>query len=140
MLRGMVPQESNRVSQPWTVPGVATEYTPVSGMALSPFLVSSSMLAAAGARPLPFRARTLFSLLSHTKANMSPPTPVDMGSTTFSAAAAAMAASTALPPSISTRRPVAAAKGWLVATIPLVAKMLDRLESKNMPDALSVGS
>ena len=133
LLRGMVPQESSRVSQPWTVPGVATEYTPVSGMVRWPLLLSSSMLAAAGARPLPFKARTLFSLLSQTRANMSPPTPVDMGSTTFRAAAAAMAASTAVPPSIRMRRPVVAAKGWLVATIPLVARMLDRRESKNMP-------
>ena len=52
--------------------------------------------------------------------------------------AAAIAASTALPPSMRIRRPVTAARGWLVATIPLVARMVERRESKYMPDAHSV--
>jgi len=44
--------------------------------------------------------------------------PVLVGSTTFSAAAVATAASKALPPSRRTSRPASAAKGWLVATSP----------------------
>ena len=63
---------------------------------------------------------------------MSPPTPVDSGSTTLRVAAAATAASTALPPCISTCSPACAASGWLVATIPFNASTGDRLESKNM--------
>jgi hypothetical protein len=90
------------------------------------------MLTPAGARPLPFSARTDFSFSFHTKANMSPPMPVELGSTTFRVAAVQMAASTALPPSIKIRRPAIAARGWLVATIPLVAITVERLESKYM--------
>ena len=74
-----------------------------------------------GARPLPFSARTFLSAAFQISANTSPPTPVDIGSTTFSVVAVATAASTALPPSISTLSPAMAASGWLVATIPRVA-------------------
>ncbi len=56
------------------------------------------MDAAAGAAPLPFSACTFFSLASQISANMSPPTPVETGSTTLRTAAQATAASTALPP------------------------------------------
>ena len=56
--------------------------------------------------------------------------PVDMGSTTFRAAAAATAPSTALPPHISICRPAIAASGWLVATIPRVAITGERRELK----------
>ncbi len=52
--------------------------------------------------------------------------PVDIGSTTASAAAVATAASTALPPSISILRPAIAARGWLVATIPRRASTGER--------------
>ncbi|GAG80731.1 unnamed protein product, partial [marine sediment metagenome] len=41
----------------------------------------------------------------------SPPRPVDMGSTTFKAAAAAMAASIAFPPCHSMLAPACAARG-----------------------------
>ena len=41
--------------------------------------------------------------------------PVDIGSVTHSTAAAAIAASTALPPARSIRRPARVARGWLVA-------------------------
>jgi hypothetical protein len=59
------------------------------------------------------------------RAKASPPMPVEHGSTTQRVATVAMAASTALPPAFSTFRPAWAANGWLVATIPLWAIMLD---------------
>ena len=127
---GMVPQLSSRVSHPWTAPGTVTEWTPLCGIVVCPSAFSASIVASMGARPLPLIARTLFSSLFHIRANMSPPTPVDTGSTTLSTAALAMAASTALPPSIRTRTPAIAARGWLVATIPWVARTVERLESK----------
>src|SRR4051812_5104061 len=58
---------------------------------------------------------------------MSPPTPVIIGSTTFSTAAAATAASTALPPSCKIRRPACAAGGWLAATRPFRASTGERV-------------
>ena len=54
--------------------------------------------------------------------------PVDIGSTTLSTAAAATAASIALPPESIIRRPADAASGWLVATMPLVAHTTERRE------------
>ena len=90
------------------------------------------MDAAAGARPLPFSACTLFSLAFQTRANMSPPMPVDSGSTTLSTTALATAASTALPPCIKICSPAIAARGWPVATIPFLAWTVERRESKNI--------
>ena len=52
--------------------------------------------------------------------------PHIIGSTTFSTAAAVIAASTALPPSMSTRRPAAEASGWLVAIMPFRASTGER--------------
>ena len=96
------------------------------------------MFDAAAARPLPLMARTDFSFSFQTSANRSPPTPVELGSTTLSAAAAVMAASTALPPSMSACSPAMAASGWLVATIPLVARTVLRRESKYIREAFPV--
>ena len=56
-------------------------------------------------------------LPSQTCAKRSPPMPVDIGSVTQRTAAAARAASTALPPRSSARRPARVASGWLVATM-----------------------
>jgi hypothetical protein len=47
---------------------------------------------------------------------------------TFSAAAAASAASTALPPAASISSPAATANGWEVATMPFVPYTAERLE------------
>src|SRR6476620_9944341 len=58
--------------------------------------------------------------------NASPPMPVIFGSVTFSIAAMAMAASTALPPRFRTSRPTCEASGWLVATMALLARTTDR--------------
>ena len=52
--------------------------------------------------------------------------PHIIGSTTFSTAAAAIAASTAFPPSMRTRRPAAEASGWLVAIMPFRASTGER--------------
>ena len=129
---GMVPCSARMVSHPCTVPGMDTEKGPSWGICRCPAARSRSMDAAPGARPLPFRACTFFSPSWRTRANISPPTPVDSGSTTLRVAAAATAASTALPPCISICSPACAASGWLVATIPFNASTGDRLESKNM--------
>ena len=51
--------------------------------------------------------------------NPSPPMPDISGSTTFNAAAVAMAASNALPPFCSTDMPAWAASGWPAQTMPL---------------------
>ena len=58
----------------------------------------------------------------------SPPIPVDIGSTTFKTAAAAIAASTALPPFFNISKPALAAKGWLVAIDPFDPNTSERLE------------
>ena len=50
-------------------------------------------------------------------------------------AAVATAASTAFPPCIIIRSPATAARGWLVATIPFLARTAERRESKNMTAA-----
>ena len=92
-----------------------------------------------GALPLPFSAVTFLSAAFQMSANTSPPTPVDIGSTTFNVAAVATAASTALPPSMRTLRPAMAARGWLVATMPWVAWIVERRELKNMAMAPVLG-
>ena len=117
----MVPYSRRMVSQPFTVPGTETDHALSLGMWLSPVRVTSSMAAAAGARPLALRATTRRSFASQMSEKRSPPTPVDIGSTTLRAAAVATAASTALPPAIIIRSPAIAASGWLVATIPCLA-------------------
>jgi hypothetical protein len=53
---------------------------------------------------------------------MSLPMPLAVGSTTVSAAAVAIAASTALPPRRSMASPACAASGWPVATTPRAAR------------------
>ena len=94
--------------------------------------------AAAGARPLALRP--VSSPSRHTSAKQSPPTPVDIGSTTHSTAAAASAASTALPPRSSARRPACVASGWLVATMPRAATALERAGNGRALDQIHVTS
>ncbi|CFT98499.1 Uncharacterised protein [Bordetella pertussis] len=69
---------------------------------------------AAGATPDEFRPCNCRP--SQTMAKQSPPSPQDTGSTSTMVAAAAMAASTALPPLSSIRRPACAASGCEVDT------------------------
>ena len=59
-------------------------------------------------------------------ANRSPPTPFIIGSMTPSAALAAMAASTALPPRARIAAPACEATAWLVATMPYCVTTLER--------------
>ena len=66
-------------------------------------------------RPVAFKPYSFLSRADQIIANRSPPTPVMLGSTTASTAAAVTAASTAFPPRSSTARPAAVASGWLVA-------------------------
>ena len=86
----------------------------------------------AGERPEPLRPCS--SPPSHISANASPPMPLWGGSQTVSIAAAASAASTALPPASSARTPARVASGWLVATIASAA-MVGRRAHPEAPDA-----
>ena len=70
---------------------------------------------------------------SQTSANASPPMPVDIGSVTHRIAAAARAASAALPPRSSARRPARVASGWLVATIASAATAGGRAGASREP-------
>ncbi|MNV46459.1 hypothetical protein D3C71_1382920 [compost metagenome] len=78
------------------------------------FALKYSVFHAAGATPDEFKPCS--SLPSQTMAKQSPPRPQDTGSTSTIVAAAAMAASTALPPLSSMRRPAWAASGCDVDT------------------------
>ncbi len=69
-------------------------------------------------------------------ANMSPASPTFIGSTRFSTAAVATAASTALPPFLRISSPASAARGWLVVTMPLRAITSERPWA-NQPSARS---
>ncbi len=53
--------------------------------------------------------------------------PIELGSTTPSTAAVAIAASTALPPFMRTCTPANVASGWLDATIPFLANVENSL-------------
>src|ERR1700682_3392881 len=78
-------------------------------------------------------------------ANRSPATPVFMGSTTLSTAAAATAASMALPPCCMICNPACAASGWLVVTMPCGAITSARLcprqpSARSPPTAAQAGT
>ena len=81
-------------------------------MSLSP--AKRCRVQARGERPELFSPRSFSP--SQTMANASLPIPLLVGSTTVRVMAAAMAASAALPPFSSIRRPAWAARGWEVAT------------------------
>ncbi len=85
---------------------------------------SASGCTEAGARPLAFSPWAVCP--SQTIAKRSPPIPVENGSTTHSIAAAVTAASTALPPSSSTRSAARVASGWLVAAMAWAATAEER--------------
>lgn len=124
---GIVPWARSSSAQPATDPGIVTVSGPCSGSVVTPRAASASASARAPARPLEFNAVRLPVFPSRTSAKRSPPTPVIVGSTTASVAAAVTAASTALPPSCRTWRPAADASGWLVAMTPCVARTGDRV-------------
>ena len=77
-------------------------------------LTSGSTFHAAGDTPDAFNPCSLPP--SQTSANASPPRPHDTGSTSVMAAAAAIAASTALPPFHNIRKPACAASGCRCAS------------------------
>ncbi|MNX94343.1 hypothetical protein D3C86_1265710 [compost metagenome] len=108
---GSEPKRSHVVRQPETAPGTVTLSQPVKGMAL--WRANDSGVQARGARPEALRPCSVSP--SQISAKASPPMPFMHGSTTVSAMAVASAASTALPPRASMRRPAAAANGCDVA-------------------------
>ena len=111
---------SASAAHPATAPGTVTDRGP------SP--AGSSDSTSAGAGPAASRACTVPPRL--TSAKTSPPTPVDIGSQTARTAAAARAASTALPPRSRARNPARVADGWLVATIAFRAVVEGRAGAK----------
>src|SRR6202008_1665155 len=94
-----------------TAPGTVTEFQPTAGTALPP---KYSGVHPAGERPEAFRPCNCRP--SQTMANASEPMPLDTGSTRVRVMAVATAASTALPPSASIRKPAWAASGCDVHT------------------------
>ncbi|CNH70333.1 Uncharacterised protein [Mycobacterium tuberculosis] len=94
-----------------TAPGTVTAFQPSAGTSLPP---KYSGVHAAGERPDALRPCN--SRPSQTMAKASEPMPLDTGSTKVNATAVATAASTALPPSASIRRPAWAASGCEVHT------------------------
>ena len=105
-------------TQPATAPGTVTESNPRLGgaFASTPYLCRKcSAVHARGARPEALSPCS--SLPSHRIANASLPRPLLTGSQMVMAAAAAMAASTALPPFHSIRKPACAASGCEVDTM-----------------------
>ncbi len=95
-----------------TAPGTDTLFQPRTGTALCPLKYSG--VHAAGERPEAFRPCNSFP--SQMIAKTSLPMPFEIGSTTVSVIAVASAASTALPPARSMRRPACAASGCEVET------------------------
>ena len=96
------PKRRLSTSHPATAPGTVTERGPRSS-------TGSTGSAETGAGPA--ASRPISSPACQTHANASPPSPVDIGSVTHSTAAAAIAASTALPPASKILRPAALARG-----------------------------
>ena len=127
-LKVSVPARRSSASQASTAPGTLAASMPCCGIRPSfDFAVRRASVAPVGARPLPFSAMSFFSFASQAMTNTSPPIPALPGSTTFSAAAVATAASKALPPFSRICSPACAAIGWLVATMPLRASTSDRV-------------
>ena len=112
--RGMEPKRSSAASQPPRLPGVAQDLGPPARSSS----VARAGSAAAGARPM--KSSTCRSRSRARETSISPiPAALDMkGSTTLRVEATATAASTALPPSMSTRMPAIEASGWAEATAP----------------------
>ena len=106
------------------MPGTVTAGQPSRGM--PPMRRSVSASASAGVRPEELSPCSRPSAQMSAKA--SPPRPLDVGSVTVSAAAAAIAASTALPPRRSISSPASAARGWLEQAAPRLARTQLRRE------------
>ena len=115
---GRRPKRSCRANHPSAAPGTDQEKGERSGMVPSGAGETLSAVSARGDRPDAFRPYSFCVLASHTIANRSPPMPHDIGSRNPRAALVAMAASTALPPFLSTSTPICTARGWAAATMP----------------------
>ncbi len=124
----MVPYVSTSALQPESAPGTVTERAPLPGTSSGSSAASASTSIFEPDLPLASRPTRRPASASHRMANMSPPMPVMCGSVTLSTAAAATAASMALPPSCRISRAVAVARGWLVAATPLGAYTVERPE------------
>ena len=96
-------------------PGTVTASAPLPGIRSCPWARSASGVRSEPDLPLASRPTSSWSLADQRMANMSPPMPVMWGSVRFSTAAAATAASTALPPICRISSPAVLASGWLVA-------------------------
>src|SRR5918992_2961295 len=118
------------VSMPATVPGTATDATPIPNDCVvepskSTSIVSISLIAP-GARPAPgtetkkSKRRERPSRARWTSRKPPPPGPVSGLSATHETNAAARHASTAFPPSASTCAPASAVSGWPAAIAPLI--------------------
>ena len=110
---GSLPKRRDSSTQAETAPGTVTAFQPFSGM--PPSAAKYSGVQASGERPEALRPCS--SLPSHRMQKASLPRPQPVGSTTVSAMAVAMAASTALPPASSMDRPACAASGCEVETM-----------------------
>ena len=103
---------------------------------------SRSSVSDSGERPLAFKPCSRPVAASETIANKSPPMPQLVGSVSPSAAFAAIAASTALPPRRSVATPISVASGWLVATMPWRAMTTERVAKRSVvgPHGILVAS
>src|SRR6478735_8551921 len=114
---GSLPKRCDRAAQEATAPGMLTESTPRLGgvRASAPYLPAKYCGdQPAGAGPEAFRPCSFCP--SHRMAKASLPRPLLTGSQMVMAAAAATAASTALPPFHNMRKPACAASGCEVET------------------------
>jgi hypothetical protein len=112
----LLPYLLTNAFHPANAPGTVTERAPVPGTCVSPAATKPATSTFDPDRPEASRPINRPSRADQTMANMSPPIPVMCGSVTLSTAAAATAASTALPPASRIASAAAVASGWLVAT------------------------
>src|SRR5438045_2302089 len=105
-----------------THPGTVASCTPCSPKPCG----NAPASAIAGAAPEPLYAVTARARASYTSAKTSPPMAVRCGRTTAHTAAAAIAASTADPPSRSAASPATVARWWPLATMPFAARTVGR--------------
>ena len=122
--KGSLPKRSDRSRQAETAPGTVALSQPRWGIAALP--AKRSGLQAIGARPEALSPCS--SLPSQTMAKASLPRPLPVGSTSTRTAAAAIAASTALPPFAIIDRPACEASGCEVETM-LRAKTGERRDA-----------
>src|SRR5699024_6200840 len=108
-VNGRFPNFFDNLAQAPGAPGMVTGIQPYLGILSYLFSLTASIEILFGDFPLPFKPCN-FPFI-HTKANRSPPIPLDVGSTTVKQAAVAMAASTAFPPFFKIVIPASAASG-----------------------------